>query len=285
MEKKRCIELIKNYIILPTHSLGQNFLVDEDAAVMIVEAAGIEPSDEVLEIGPGLGALTEKLADKASFVHAVEIDSHLLDALHETVKDKNNVNIICSDFLKLSKKSLRAENTGPYIVVSNIPYYVMTPIMMKLFREWDDAKTMVFTVEDAACDRIFAEPGSKHYGPLSIISSLYGKKEKLMVLESHSFHPAPHTKSAVIRLSAGGVLHDAPSVLFPLVIAAFSQRRKTLSNALSSSGLFPDGKKQVMELLLSVDILPTTRAEQLQPEDYVRIASELIQKSTEIAEK
>ncbi len=285
MEKKRCIELIKKYIILPTHSLGQNFLVDEAAAAMIVEAGGIEPSDEVLEIGPGLGALTEKLADKASFVHAVEIDSHLLDALQDTVKDKNNVHIICSDFLKLSKKSLREEKTGPYVVVSNIPYYVMTPIMMKLFREWDDAKTMVFTVEDAACDRIFAESGSKHYGPLSIMSSLYGKKEKLMVLDSHSFHPAPHTKSAVIRLSAGGVLHEAPSVLFPLVIAAFSQRRKTLSNALSSSGLFPDGKKQVMELLLSVGILPTTRAEQLQPEDYVRIAFELIQKSTEITEK
>lgn len=285
MEKKRCIELIKKYIILPTHSLGQNFLVDEDAAAMIVEAAGIEPSDEVLEIGPGLGALTEKLADKASFVHAVEIDSHLLDALQDTVKDKKNVRIICSDFLKLSKRSLREEKTGPYVVVSNIPYYVMTPIMMKLFREWDDAKAMVFTVEDAACDRIFAEPGSKHYGPLSIMSSLYGKKEKLMVLDSHSFHPAPHTKSAVIRLSAGGVLREAPSVLFPLVIAAFSQRRKTLSNALSSSGLFPDGKKQVMELLLSVGIKPTTRAEQLQPEDYVRMAVELIQKSTEITEK
>lgn len=285
MDKKRCIELIKEYIILPTHSLGQNFLVDDDAASYIVEASGIESSDDVLEIGPGLGALTEKLADKASFVSAVEIDAHLLDALGETVRTKNNVNIICSDFLKLSKKSVRENKTNDYVVVSNIPYYVMTPIMMKLFREWDDAKIMVFTVEDAACDRIFADPGSKNYGPLSIISSLYGRKEKLMLLDSHSFHPAPHTKSAVIRLTAGGALQTAPSVLFPLVTAAFSQRRKTLINSLSSSGLFPDGKKQVKELLLSMDIIPTIRAEELYPEDYIRIARELVVKSTEIADK
>lgn len=285
MDKKRCIELIKEYIILPTHSLGQNFLVDDDAASYIVEASGIDPADDVLEIGPGLGALTEKLADKASFVSAVEIDSHLLDALGDTVSSKKNVNVICSDFLRLSKKSVRDSKTNEYVVVSNIPYYVMTPIMMKLFREWDDAKIMVFTVEDAACDRIFAEHGSKNYGPLSIISTLYGKKEKLMLLDSHSFHPAPHTKSAVIRLTAGGVLQTAPSVLFPLVTAAFSQRRKTLINSLSSSGLFPDGKKQVKELLLSLDIIPTIRAEELYPEDYIRIANELVVKSTEIADK
>jgi len=285
MNKKRCIELIKEFIILPTHSLGQNFLVDDDAAAYIVEAAGIESADDVLEIGSGLGALTEKLADKAYFVHAVEIDSHLLDALQETVKSKDNVQILCTDFLKLSKKSLRENKSNQYVVVSNIPYYVMTPIMMKLFREWDDARTMVFTVEDAACDRIFAEPGNKHYGPLAIISSLYGIKEKLMLLESGSFHPAPHTKSAVIRLTANGVLRTAPSVLFPLVVAAFSQRRKTLINSLSSSGLFPDGKKQVKELLLSLDIIPTIRAEQLYPTDYIRIAREIVQKSTEIADK
>jgi len=285
MEKKRCIELIKEFIIMPTHSLGQNFLVDDDAAAYIVEAAGIESTDDVIEIGPGLGALTEKLADKALFVTAVEIDMHLLDALHETVRDKNNVGIICDDFLKLSKKNVRENKTNPYVVVSNIPYYVMTPIMMKLFREWDDARAMVFTVEDAACDRIFSGPGSKHYGPLSIISSLYGKKEKLLILESPSFHPAPHTKSAVIRLTADGILQTAPSVLFPLVIAAFSQRRKTMINALSSSGLFPDGKKQVKELLLALDIIPTIRAEQLYPEDYIRIANELVLKSTEIADK
>jgi len=285
MDKKRCIELIKEFIILPTHSLGQNFLIDDEAAALIVDAAGITLSDEVLEIGPGLGALTEKLADKASFVNAVEIDTHLLDALHETVKEKNNVEVICSDFLKLSKKSLRDGKTNSYVVISNIPYYVMTPIMMKLFREWDDARAMVFTVEDAACDRIFAEPGNKHYGPLAIMTSLYGTKEKLCILDSHSFHPAPHTKSAVIRLTSGGTLHGAPSALFPLVIAAFSQRRKTMVNALSSSGLFPDGKKQVKELLLSMNIEPNIRSEQLKPEDYVRMAFELIQKSTENAGK
>lgn len=278
MDKKRCLELIKEFIILPTHSLGQNFLVDDQAAERIADAVLLEPGDDVIEIGPGLGALTEKLCRRAARVHAVEIDSHLIDALGETLKDCANANVICSDFLKLSRKSLGIERFASFGVVSNIPYYAMTPIMMKLFREWDDAHTMVFTVEDAACSRIFAEIGTKQYGPLSIMSSLFGRKEKLFTLESHSFFPAPHTKSAVIRLTGSGELREAPSVLFPLVTAAFSQRRKTLVNSLSSSGLFPDGKAQVERLLLSAGIMPTARAEQLRPEDYVRIACEIIQK-------
>ncbi len=278
MDKKRCNDLIKEYIILPTHSLGQNFLIDDGAADSIVEAAGIDPSEEVLEIGPGLGALTEKLSEKASYVYAVEIDAHLMDALHAVLDARDNVQIIHSDFLKLSKKAVRQDKTSRYKIVSNLPYYVMTPIMIKLFREWDDAGAMVFTVENAACERIFAEPGGKHYGPLSILSSLYGRKEKLFLLDSKSFHPAPHTKSAVIRLTSSGTLSGAPSVLFPLVQAAFSQRRKTLINALSSSGLFPDGKKQVAELLLSIGVPENIRAEDLKPDDYVRIAREIIQK-------
>lgn len=278
MDKKRCNDLIKEYIILPTHSLGQNFLIDDQAAEDIVEAAGIGASEDVLEIGPGLGALTEKLSDKASSVYAVEIDAHLMDALHAVLDAKGNVEIIHSDFLKLSKKAVLKDKNPRYKIVSNLPYYVMTPIMIKLFREWDDAGAMVFTVENAACERIFAEPGGKQYGPLSILSSLYGKKEKLFLLDSNSFHPAPHTKSAVIRLTSNGTLSDAPSVLFPLVQAAFSQRRKTLMNALSSSGLFPDGKKQVTALLESAGIPKNIRAEDLNPDDYVRIAREIIQK-------
>ena len=278
MDKKRCNELIKEYIILPTHSLGQNFLIDDGAADSIVEAACIEASEEVLEIGPGLGALTEKLCEKASQVYAVEIDAHLLEALHAVLDEKKNAQIIHSDFLKLSKKTIRQDKTCRYKIVSNLPYYVMTPIMIKLFREWDDAAAMVFTVENEACERIFADPGDKHYGPLSILSSLYGKKEKLFLLDSKSFHPAPHTKSAVIRLTSNGTLSGAPSVLFPLVQAAFSQRRKTLMNALSSSGLFPDGKKQVALFLESVGIPKNIRAEDLKPDDYVEIAREIIQK-------
>ena len=276
MDKKRCMELIKSHIILPTHSLGQNFLVDDAASVRIVDLAGISPHDVVLEIGSGLGALTELLCDQAAFVHAVEIDKHLLDALHETLNGRKNVKVYCHDFCKLSPKMLIKDGGKDTIVVSNLPYCVMTPIMMKLFREWDNVKTMVFTVEEAACDRIFASPGNKHYGPLSIMSSLFGTKEVLFELDSKSFHPTPHTRSAVIRFKNIGILHTAPSALFPLVQAAFAQRRKTLLNTLSTSGLFPDGKKQVKELLLSLDISPNTRAEQLNPEDFVRIANQLI---------
>lgn len=277
MDKKRCIELIKNYIILPTHSLGQNFLVDERAAQYIAEASGLGKDDTVLEIGPGLGALTEKLCDLAGCVYAVEIDTHLIEALQATLKDKTNVQVITADFLKMPRSTFQ-KGKGECRIVSNLPYYAMTPILIKLFREWEDAKSMVFTVENAACDRIFAEPETKSYGPLSIFSSLYGMKEKLFLLNSQSFHPAPHTKSAVIRLQSNGILQSAPSVLFPLVNASFSQRRKTLLNSLSSSGLFPDGKAQVESVLQKAGISSKRRAESLVPEDFIRIANEMISK-------
>jgi 16S rRNA (adenine1518-N6/adenine1519-N6)-dimethyltransferase len=277
MDKKRCIEIIKNYIILPTHSLGQNFLVDERAAQEIAEVSSIGKDDTVLEIGPGLGALTEKLCDRAAFVYAVEIDVHLIEALQATLASQNNVEVITADFLKLPRNSFQ-KGKGDCRIVSNLPYYAMTPILLKLFREWEDARSMVFTVENAACDRIFAEPETKSYGPISVFSSLYGKKEKLFILEPKSFHPAPHTKSAVIRLKSNGLLESAPSVLFPLVNASFSQRRKTLLNALSSSGLFPDGKVQVEEVLQNAGISSKRRAESLVPEDFMRMANEMIPK-------
>lgn len=277
MDKNRCIELIKNYIIFPTHSLGQNFLIDDAAVESIADAANISPKDTVLEIGPGLGALTEKLCDRAAHVYAVEIDNHLIDALHATLAGRENVTVITADFLKISRATM-TKGEGDCHILSNLPYYAMTPIMLKLFREWEDAKTMVFTVENAACDRIFAEPESKQYGPLAVLTSLYGKKEKLFLLDSKSFHPAPHTKSAVIRLTSSGTLQTVPSVLFPLINASFSQRRKTLLNSLSSSGLFPDGKKQVLDVLERASISPGLRAEALSPEDFIKIAQEMIAK-------
>lgn len=277
MDKKRCIEIIKNYIILPTHSLGQNFLIDEEAAVAIADASCVDQDDTVLEIGPGLGALTEKLCDRAAYVYAVEIDVHLIEALQATLAEKKNVQVITADFLKMPRNMFQ-KGTGECRIVSNLPYYAMTPILLKLFREWEDARSMVFTVENAACDRIFAEPETKAYGPLSIISSLYGKKEKLFLLDSKSFHPAPHTKSAVIRLTSTSTLPSAPSVLFPLVNASFLQRRKTLLNALSSSGLFPDGKTQVDAVLQKAGISSSLRAEALVPEDFLKIANEMIAK-------
>lgn len=277
MDKKRCIEIIKNYIILPTHSLGQNFLIDEEAAVAIADASCVDQDDTVLEIGPGLGALTEKLCDRAAYVYAVEIDVHLIEALQATLAEKKNVQVITADFLKMPRNMFQ-KGTGECRIVSNLPYYAMTPILLKLFREWEDARSMVFTVENAACDRIFAEPETKAYGPLSIISSLYGKKEKLFLLDSKSFHPAPHTKSAVIRLTSTSTLPSAPSVLFPLVNASFLQRRKTLLNALSSSGLFPDGKTQVDAVLQRAGISSSLRAEALVPEDFLKIANEMIAK-------
>ncbi len=275
MDKEKCNELLKEFIILPTRSLGQNFLINDAATKRIIEEAGIRHSDQVLEIGPGIGALTVLLGQDAARVIAVEIDAHLIDALTHQTEDLGNVEVVCRDFLKFPRREGFPEG-GPDVIVSNLPYYVMTPIMLKLFREWECARTMVFTVEDDACDRIFAEPGDKSYGPLSVFSSLYGKKEKLFLLDSKSFYPAPHTQSAVIRFSSEFRLETAPSVLFPLVHASFAMRRKTILNALSSSGLFPDGKKVAAELLLAAGVPLEARAEELHPETFLRLAGYIL---------
>jgi len=275
MDKKRCIELIRQYSIHISHSLGQNFLVDEFAADEIIAVSGISDESIVLEIGPGLGALTEKLADTAKEVYAVEIDAHLLPALHDSFDGKSNVHIIHSDFLALSPEQIFTHKK-PSSIVSNLPYYAMTPIMTKLFRDYPYAEKMIFTVEEDACDRIFATPGGKNYGPLAVLSTLYGKREKLAVLDGPSFFPVPHTNSAVIRLSNRGILADYPECLYTVIFSAFSQRRKKLINSLMSGGIFPGGKEQLLTVLAACNISSDLRAEQLLPENYLEISRALL---------
>lgn len=275
MDKKRCIELIRQYSIHISHSLGQNFLIDEFATDEIMTYSGISEESVVLEIGPGLGALTEKLSEIAKEVFAVEIDAHLLPALHDSFDGKGNVHIIHSDFLSLSAEQIFTK-TKPSCIVSNLPYYAMTPIMTKIFRDYPHAEKMVFTVEEDACDRIFATPGSKNYGPLAVLSTLYGIREKLAVLDGSSFFPAPHTNSAVIRLTNRGILSDAPECLFTVIFSAFSQRRKKLINSLMSGGIFPGGKEQLLMVLAACSISSDLRAEQLLPEDYLKISRALL---------
>lgn len=261
-------------MVLPTHSLGQNFLIDDRAATEIVSQGldNLETKATVIEIGPGLGALTEKLSVQAQWVYCIEIDTHLLPPLAETLKDCTNVTVRNEDFLKVNPATLPIDASHPLVIVSNLPYYIMTPIMLKLFREWPEAERMVFTVEKAACERIFALPGSKKYGPLAIFSSLYGSKEILMDLPKQAFHPAPHTTSAIVLLEKSGRLTQVPSVLFPLVQSAFAQRRKQLVNSLGASGLFPDGKAQIEQLLQEAKLPLDIRAENITPEQYLGLA-------------
>ena len=272
MNKNEWIKFIRNSIDFPVKNLGQNFLIDDRISERIIEAAGIKEDDYILEIGPGLGALTRQFTNDQSQFICVEIDLNLKDPLVKQFENRNNIDFLFTDFLKIDYKAIQKNKKSPNIVISNLPYYVMTPIFMKLFLQWDCIEKMIFMVEKDACERIFADPGTKSYGPISILSSIYGKKERLFQVGSKAFYPEPHTNSEVIRFTESKERGRIPAVLFPLVRAAFAQRRKTLLNVFTSSALFPEGREQVALFLEKANISPKTRAEDLPPKEYIRFA-------------
>ena len=279
MLKEEWISYIKKNRVVPTKSLGQNFLVENTVVDRIVEAAGLCEEDYVLEIGSGLGVLTESLVASNAMVTAVEIDKHIAPLLQKRLSYTEDpggaLQIRIEDFLKIEYLSLKREGSLPTVCISNLPYYITTDIMMKLFRYQEDFRVMVFMVEKAACERIFAGVGSKSYGPLSVISSVYGTKERLFDVHASSFYPQPHTLSAVIRLTRDGERQAVPTVFFSLVRAAFAQRRKTLMNALSQSALFPGGKEQTKKFIEYSGLTENSRAEEITPEQYVQLARDL----------
>jgi len=272
MDKAEWVKKIKSQRVLPSKSLGQNFLIDDLVSEKIIDAANITENDYILEIGPGMGALSEGLQKYSCPYVAVEIDEHMKESLDPLFSLSKKDRLIISDFLKLDYKNLLYDGSAPNICVSNLPYYVMTPIMMKLFRHWHDFHTMVFMVEKISCERIFSKPGSKQYGPLSIISSAFGEKEKLFDVNASAFFPPPHTISSVLRFTASDEKKGIPAVFYPFVHAAFSQRRKTLLNSLSSGALFPEGKKQVEDFLGQAKISFTERAENIEWKKYAEMA-------------
>ena len=272
MERSLWIKKIRESSASPTKSLGQNFLVDDRISTEIVKAAGILSSDHVLEIGPGLGALTEKISERADRLTAVEIDRRLEDPLRALFAENQKVRILYSDFLKLDHKELFWNGDYPNICLSNLPYYAMTPILLKLLRLSSDFRVMVFMVEKVACERIFASPGSKSYGPLSVFFSAFGKLERLFDVRPDSFFPSPHTVSTLLRFSHDEKREDVSAVFIPLVQMAFAQRRKTILNTFSNSGFFPEGKDHVASVLKKAAISGKMRAEELSCSQYAALA-------------
>ena len=223
MTKERVLQIMKENNILPEAGFGQNFLCDEDIIQGIIEAADIKPGDTVLEIGPGIGALTEPLSKMDINLKCVEIDKRLVSYLRGAYP---NVEIIDSDFLKL--KDYGAEKID--VVISNLPYYIMTDIMMKVFEEAVNARTIVYMVEEAALDRILCESSTKSYGPLAVVSELYGNISIISKVPGTCFVPMPRTTSAVIRFICHENRPDKDLMAF--IKKCFAQRRKTLANNL-----------------------------------------------------
>jgi 16S rRNA (adenine1518-N6/adenine1519-N6)-dimethyltransferase len=253
-------DLLRRYGLRPDKSLGQNFLIDEAALLHVVEAAGIEAEDEVLEIGPGLGGLTRYLAGRARQVVAVELDGDLLPPLREVLASCPNVRLVHGDILALDPAELMI--SPGYLVVANIPYYITSALIRHLLEARTRPRRLVLTVQREVAERITAAPGDMSLLALSV--QLYGQPRVVAHIPAGAFYPAPKVDSAIIRTD----LYPAPVIpvthipgFFRLAKAGFSQKRKTLRNALSA-GLACE-PAQAEQLLRAAGIDPQRRAETL----------------------
>lgn len=270
-------KILKQHGFRFSKSLGQNFLIDGNIVRSIVEKAEVGEEDYVLEIGPGIGTLTEELALRAKKVVAVEIDKKLIPILEQSIGKYENVEIINEDILEVDLGRLIEEKfQGKSVkVVANLPYYVTTPIVARLIEENLNIESIVVMVQKEVAERMAAPPGSKTYGSLSVLIDYFTKPEIVLSVPRTVFMPQPKIASAVIKLDLKKDLEDIDSdKLFKVVRASFSKRRKTVLNALSSYGFHID-KDRVRESLEKAGIDPSERAERLSTEDFIEISKSL----------
>lgn len=275
---KNTIEIIQKYQFAFQKKFGQNFLIDTHVLDKIISAAGITGDDCVLEIGPGIGTMTQYLAEHAGKVVAVEIDTNLLPILDETLKGYSNVTVINSDILKLDMNKLVDEyNDGrPVKVVANLPYYITTPIIMGLFESNVPIDNITVMVQKEVADRMQVGPGSKDYGALSLAVQYYAKPYIVANVPPNCFIPRPNVGSAVIRLTRyqePPVQVDEPGVMFRLIRASFNQRRKTLQNGLNNSPEVPYTKEQIAAAIESLGVPASVRGEALTLEQFASLSN------------
>ena len=274
---KNTIEIIQKHNFVFRKQFGQNFLIDPRVLDRIVESSGVGPEDCVLEIGPGIGTMTRKLAEFAKKVIAVEIDDNLIPILQETLADLPNVELIHNDIMKVDIKKLAEEQNGgrPIHVVANLPYYITTPIIMGLFESGVPLRNVTVMVQKEVADRMQAGPGTKDYGALSLAVQYYSRAEIVANVPANCFMPRPKVGSAVIRLTRfeePPVSVADPGLMFRIIRAAFGQRRKTLSNALSGAPDLELSKQQAQEAIEAAGFSPTIRGEALTLADFAKLA-------------
>ena len=283
MENKRLYspsyikEILNRHDFRFTKSLGQNFLIDGNIVRGIVENSGITEEDYILEIGPGIGTLTEELSLNAKRVVAIEIDESLKPVLEETLGNKSNIDIVFGDVLKVDLKEIIDEklNGGPVKVVANLPYYITTPIIGRLLEEELPLESITVMVQKEVGDRIISGPGTKDYSSLSVFINFYTEPEIVLHVPKSVFMPQPRVDSAVVKLNIKKDLPDIDRVkFFKVVKASFAMRRKTLLNCLSS-GEFEMDKGEIKNLLEEIQIDPGIRAERLKVEDFIKISENI----------
>ena len=280
------IEILQKYQFRFQKKLGQNFLIDTHVLDKIIDSAGITTEDCVLEIGPGIGTMTQYLAENAREVVAVEIDKALIPILEETLSAYDNVTVINDDILKVDvNRIVEEKNAGkPIKVVANLPYYITTPIIMGLFENHVPLESITIMVQKEVADRMQVGPGTKDYGALSLAVQYYAKPEIVANVPPNCFMPRPNVGSAVIRLTR----HDKPPVLvrdeaflFRLIRASFNQRRKTLINGLSNAGIAGVTKESVGTALEEMGLSQTIRGEALTLEQFAMLSDRLFENTAQ----
>lgn len=274
---KNTIEIIQKYEFMFQKKFGQNFLIDAHVLEKIISAAGITKDDCVLEIGPGIGTMTQYLAENAGHVVAVEIDRNLIPILKETLADYNNVTVINDDILRVDIKALAEEYNGgkPIKVVANLPYYITTPIIMGLFESGVPIDNITVMVQKEVADRMKEGPGSKDYGALSLAVQYYAEPEIVANVPPNCFIPRPNVGSAVIRLTRHKEMPvevKDPALMFKIIRASFNQRRKTLQNGLGNAPELPYTKEQIAAAIAEMGLTPTIRGEALSLAQFAQLS-------------
>lgn len=271
-------EIINKYSFAFQKKFGQNFLIDSNVLESIIRGAEITKDDFVLEIGPGIGTMTQYLCEAARQVVAVEIDKMLIPILEDTLSEYDNVEVINQDVLKVDIKSLAEEknNGKPIKVVANLPYYITTPIIMGLFESGVPIDSITIMVQKEVADRMQTGPGSKDYGALSLAVQFYATAKVILNVSATCFMPRPNVDSAVIKLTR----HKEPTVnvadeklMFKIIRASFNQRRKTLVNGLKNSLELSFSKEQIVKAIEKIGKPETIRGEALTLEEFAELAN------------
>ncbi len=276
------IDILQKYDFHFQKKFGQNFLIDTHVLEKIIDSAGVTQDDFVLEIGPGIGTMTQYLCERARQVMAVEIDQNLIPILKETLSAYDNVTVVNEDVLKLDIAKVAEEYNGgkPIKVVANLPYYITTPIIMGLFESHVPLESVTVMVQKEVADRMQSGPGTKEYGALSLAVQYYAEAEIVANVPPNCFMPRPKVGSAVIRLTChkeNPVKVQDETFMFRVIRASFNQRRKTLQNGLGNDAGLPVTKEMTAKALEQMELSPTIRGERLSLQEFATLSDLLLQ--------
>lgn len=268
-------DIVKHFDFKFAKSLGQNFLIDTNIIENIIDASELDENSCALEIGPGIGVLTQEMAKRCKKVVAIEIDNRLIPVLKETLSEFNNIDIVHSDALKVDFENLFKEKEMTNVkVVANLPYYVTTPLISKIFKECKGVQSITIMIQKEVAERLIAKPSTKEYGALTLLANYYSTVEKVVKVPPSCFIPNPKVESMVIKMNIKAPEVDLKDekLFFRIIRDSFNMRRKTLTNSLRPIGLSGDSLKEALNL---AEIDEKRRGETLSIEEFAKLSNEI----------